>query len=123
MKKLRLITSLTGSALALSSVLAIVTSLATPAGAQVPQMVLDAVNFHLIDHNVQRGGRYPQSIAVDDTIARARASTNSGAPSLLFANTIGVSKDASKYNQSRRSSDQIRPMVCGDDLCAASYSA
>ncbi len=29
------------------------------AGAQVPQMVLDAVNFHLIDHNVQRGGRYP----------------------------------------------------------------
>jgi cysteine desulfurase family protein (TIGR01976 family) len=44
------------------------------AGAQVPQMVLDAVNFHLIDHNVQRGGRYPQSIAVDETIARARAS-------------------------------------------------
>ena len=44
------------------------------AGAQVPQMVLDAVNFHLIDHNVQRGGRYPQSMAVDDTIARARAS-------------------------------------------------
>jgi cysteine desulfurase family protein (TIGR01976 family) len=44
------------------------------AGAQVPQMVLDAVNFHLIDHNVQRGGRYPQSMAVDATIARARAS-------------------------------------------------
>lgn len=44
------------------------------AGAQVPQMVLDAVNFHLIDHNVQRGGRYRQSIAVDETIARARAS-------------------------------------------------
>jgi cysteine desulfurase family protein (TIGR01976 family) len=44
------------------------------AGAQVPQMVLDAVNFHLIDHNVQRGGRYRQSMAVDATIARARAS-------------------------------------------------
>jgi cysteine desulfurase family protein (TIGR01976 family) len=44
------------------------------AGAQVPQIVLDAVNFHLIDHNVQRGGRYPQSMAVDETIARARAS-------------------------------------------------
>jgi len=44
------------------------------AGAQVPQMVLDAVNFHLIDHNVQRGGRYPQSMAVDATIARSRAS-------------------------------------------------
>ncbi len=44
------------------------------AGAQVPRMVLDAVNFHLIDHNVQRGGRYRQSLAVDETIARARAS-------------------------------------------------
>lgn len=44
------------------------------AGAQVPQMVLDAVNRHLLDHNVQRGGRYPQSRAVDATIARSRAS-------------------------------------------------
>ena len=44
------------------------------AGAQVPQSVLDAVNRHLIDHNVQRGGRYPQSMAVDATIARARES-------------------------------------------------
>ena len=44
------------------------------AGAQVPQIVLDAVNHHLIDHNVQRGGRYRQSLAVDETIARARAS-------------------------------------------------
>src|SRR5271163_805236 len=44
------------------------------AGAQVPQSVLDAVNRHLLDHNVQRGGRYPQSIAVDATIARARES-------------------------------------------------
>lgn len=44
------------------------------AGAQVPQSVLDAVNRHLLDHNVQRGGRYPQSIAVDATVARARES-------------------------------------------------
>jgi cysteine desulfurase family protein (TIGR01976 family) len=44
------------------------------AGAQVPQLVLDAVNTHLLDHNVQRGGRYPQSIAVDVTIQRARES-------------------------------------------------
>jgi cysteine desulfurase family protein (TIGR01976 family) len=44
------------------------------AGAQIPQTVLDAVNLHLIDHNVQRGGRYPQSIAVDAAIASARAS-------------------------------------------------
>jgi cysteine desulfurase family protein (TIGR01976 family) len=44
------------------------------AGAQVPQIVLDAVNRHLVEHNVQRGGRYPQSIAVDAAIARARQS-------------------------------------------------
>src|SRR5580700_6272008 len=54
------------------------------AGAQVPQSVLDAVNRHLLDHNVQRGGRYPQSIAVDAMIARARASVaafvNAGRP-------------------------------------------
>jgi cysteine desulfurase family protein (TIGR01976 family) len=44
------------------------------AGAQIPQASLDAVIQHLTLHNVQRGGRYPQSIAVDATIARARAS-------------------------------------------------
>ena len=44
------------------------------AGAQVPQLVLEAVNHHLVDHNVQRGGRYPQSLAVDATIARSRVS-------------------------------------------------
>jgi cysteine desulfurase family protein (TIGR01976 family) len=42
------------------------------AGAQVPQRVLDAVNRHLLEHNVQRGGRYPHSLAVDATIHRAR---------------------------------------------------
>jgi cysteine desulfurase family protein (TIGR01976 family) len=44
------------------------------AGAQVPQVVLDAVNHHLIECNVQRGGRYAQSREVDETIARARRS-------------------------------------------------
>lgn len=44
------------------------------AGAQVPQAVFDAINGHLLERNVQRGGRYPQSIAVDASIARARAS-------------------------------------------------
>ena len=44
------------------------------AGAQIPQTVLDAVNPHLIDHNAQRGERYPRSIAVDAAIASARAS-------------------------------------------------
>lgn len=42
------------------------------AGAQIPQIVLEAVNRHLLEHNVQRGGRYPQSVAVDLTIQRAR---------------------------------------------------
>jgi cysteine desulfurase family protein (TIGR01976 family) len=44
------------------------------AGAQIPQMVLDAVNYHLIECNVQRGGRYAKSREVDETISRARQS-------------------------------------------------
>ncbi len=42
------------------------------AGAQVPRRVFDAVNRHLLENNVQRGGRYPKSQAVDATIAQAR---------------------------------------------------
>lgn len=42
------------------------------AGAQVPQAVLDAVNRHLLENNVQRGGRYPQSLAVDAAISQGR---------------------------------------------------
>lgn len=44
------------------------------AGAQIPQIALDAVTRHLVQRNVQRGGRYSQSQAVDETIARARQS-------------------------------------------------
>lgn len=44
------------------------------AGAQIPQVVFDAVNHHLLDHNVQRGGRYEKSREVDAGIARARES-------------------------------------------------
>jgi cysteine desulfurase family protein (TIGR01976 family) len=44
------------------------------AGAQIPQVVFDAINGHLLNCNVQRGGRYPKSIEVDATIARARES-------------------------------------------------
>jgi cysteine desulfurase family protein (TIGR01976 family) len=44
------------------------------AGAQVPQAVFDAVNEHLLERNVQRGGRYSQSVAVDLGLERARAS-------------------------------------------------
>ena len=44
------------------------------AGAQVPQIVLDAVNHHLLECNVQRGGRYAKSREVDATVLRARQS-------------------------------------------------
>ena len=44
------------------------------AGAQVPQIALDAVNHHLLECNVQRGGRYAKSREVDATIVRARES-------------------------------------------------
>jgi cysteine desulfurase family protein (TIGR01976 family) len=44
------------------------------AGAQVPQGVLDAVSHHLVEHNVQRGGRYQKSRAVDQAVAEARES-------------------------------------------------
>jgi cysteine desulfurase family protein (TIGR01976 family) len=44
------------------------------AGAQIPQIVFDAVNRHLLECNVQRGGRYAKSLEVDATIARARQS-------------------------------------------------
>lgn len=50
------------------------TFLDNAAGAQVPQGVLDAVNHHLLECNVQRGGRYARSRAVDETIQRARQS-------------------------------------------------
>jgi cysteine desulfurase family protein (TIGR01976 family) len=44
------------------------------AGAQIPQLVLDTINRHLLHCNVQRGGRYAKSVAVDQNIARARES-------------------------------------------------
>jgi cysteine desulfurase family protein (TIGR01976 family) len=44
------------------------------AGAQIPQTALDAVNHHLLECNVQRGGRYAKSREVDETISRARHS-------------------------------------------------
>ena len=47
------------------------------AGAQVPQIALDAITHHLLECNVQRGGRYPKSRAVDETIQRARQSVAS----------------------------------------------
>jgi len=55
------------------------------AGAQIPQPVFDAIHGHLLHCNVQRGGRYPRSMEVDASIARARESVaaliNAGDPS------------------------------------------
>jgi len=42
------------------------------AGAQAPGSVLSAVSGHLLDFNVQRGGRYPKSVEVDRVITDAR---------------------------------------------------
>lgn len=42
------------------------------AGAQLPQSVLDTVANHLLENNVQRGGRYEKSRAVDRMILSAR---------------------------------------------------
>jgi cysteine desulfurase family protein (TIGR01976 family) len=42
------------------------------AGAQAPDVVLHAVSSHLLDVNVQRGGRYPKSVEVDRVIDQAR---------------------------------------------------
>jgi len=47
------------------------------AGAQVPQIVLDAVQNHLVLCNVQRGGRYGRSQEVDAGLKRARQSVAS----------------------------------------------
>src|SRR5690348_7215065 len=44
------------------------------AGAQIPQVVLNAVEQHLIGHHVQRGGRYGRSQAVDAALQSARQS-------------------------------------------------
>jgi cysteine desulfurase family protein (TIGR01976 family) len=44
------------------------------AGAQIPQNVLEAVQTHLVDHNVQRGARYGRSVRVDQSVAEARES-------------------------------------------------
>ncbi len=42
------------------------------AGAQVPKPVFEAVNAHLLERNVQRGGRYAMSQEVDAMVAAAR---------------------------------------------------
>jgi selenocysteine lyase/cysteine desulfurase len=52
------------------------------AGAQAPRNVLDATARHLLEFNVQRGGRYPKSVEVDRVITEARRKV------ALFLNAI-----------------------------------
>src|SRR5450755_1807488 len=42
------------------------------AGAQIPQITMDAVYSHLLERSVQRGGRYARSREVDEVISRGR---------------------------------------------------
>lgn len=44
------------------------------AGAQIPQAGFDAINDHLLNHNVQRGGPYAKSRTVDASVQRGRES-------------------------------------------------
>jgi hypothetical protein len=44
------------------------------AGAQIPQIALNAVKQHMVERNVPRGGRYLRSRAVVEAIAHARQS-------------------------------------------------
>jgi cysteine desulfurase family protein (TIGR01976 family) len=43
------------------------------AGAQIPDQALSEVTRHLVQHNVQRGGRYPRSVEVDRAVSRVRS--------------------------------------------------
>jgi len=62
------------------------------AGAQIPDTVLEAVNDHLLERNVQRGGPYRQSREVDAMIGRARASV------AAFVNARGADEIAFGLN-------------------------
>jgi len=83
------------------------------AGAQVPRAVFDAINEHLLVRNVQRGGRYPQSVAVDEILAQARASVGAlvnarqpneiafgmNATSFIRLVSLGVAQTLSERNE------------------------
>src|SRR5581483_8467451 len=62
------------------------------AGAQSPRRVLEAVSEHLLRRNVQRGGRYRQSMEVDASIATARESVS------IFLNATGADEVAFGMN-------------------------
>jgi cysteine desulfurase family protein (TIGR01976 family) len=83
------------------------------AGAQIPQTVLSAVNRHLIDRNVQRGGRFAKSRQLDEAIGRARESVATflnardpnevafgmNATSFIRVVSLGIGEDLKKRNE------------------------
>ena len=62
----------------------------------MPQIALDAITHHLLECNVQRGGRYPKSRAVDETIQRARQSVASFV-NALDPNEIAFGMNATSF--------------------------
>jgi cysteine desulfurase family protein (TIGR01976 family) len=81
-------------------------------GAQIPQSVLAAVTRHLVAHNVQRGGRYSRSVAVDEAIARARESV------ALLVNAVSPAEICFGMNATsfiRLVSLGIGQLLCGRD--------
>src|SRR6266700_2511566 len=63
------------------------------AGAQIPQAALDAVQKHLILRNVQRGGRYRQSVEVDEVAFGMNATSFIRIVSLAIADIMGARRE------------------------------
>lgn len=84
------------------------------AGAQVPEEVVDAIREHLLRRNVQRGGRYERSRAVDRMLGEARETIAS------FLNAESPQEIAFGINSTtliRTVADSIRPLLrAGDEL-------
>src|ERR1700678_2234656 len=78
------------------------------AGAQIPKVAFDAVNSHLLERNVQRGGRYPKSQEVDAVISRARENVG------LFLNARDPSEIA--FGMNATSFIRIVSLAVGQDL-------
>jgi len=84
------------------------------AGAQVPDEVYEAIREHLLRRNVQRGGRYERSRAVDEMLGEARAAVAS------FLNAESPQEIAFGLNSStliRTVADSLRPRLhAGDEV-------
>ena len=84
------------------------------AGAQVPEEVHEAIREHLLRRNVQRGGRYEKSRAVDAMLGSARETVAS------FLNAESPQEISFGLNSTtliRTVADSIRPLLrAGDEV-------